>query len=198
MLISDLVNQFRNQAILVTGDTYIDHEIYGNVLRLAPEAPVPVVKVRSKRFIPGGAANIAKNISLLGGTAFLYGYFGADDASQEILYRLHLDRIQVPSSPPSPTLRLPERFRIFAANQQLLQILQKPAEQLPPPVLQPLPEFVAASALSIQVLVIYDQGYGFVTESFLDSVNSLTEQYPLKVIIDAHPEHIQWYEKAAL
>jgi D-sedoheptulose 7-phosphate isomerase len=198
MLVSDLVNQFRNQAILVTGDTYIDHEIYGNVLRLAPEAPVPVVKVESRRFIPGGAANIAKNISLLGGTAFLYGYFGADDASQEILYRLHLDRIQVPSSPPSPTLRLPERFRIFAANQQLIQILQKPAEQLPPPVLQPLPEFVAACALPLQVLVIYDQGYGFVTESFLHSVNSLTDQYPLKVIIDAHPEHIQWYQKAAL
>ena len=73
MLVSELVNQFRNQAILITGDTYIDHEIYGSVLRLAPEAPVPVVKVQSKRFVPGGAANIAKNISLLGGTAFLYG-----------------------------------------------------------------------------------------------------------------------------
>ena len=107
MLVSDLVNQFKEQSILVTGDTYIDYEIYGEVLRLAPEAPVPVVKVKSKRFIPGGGANIAKSISLLGGNAFLYGYFGADEASQEILDRLHLDKIRVPSSPPSPTLRLP-------------------------------------------------------------------------------------------
>src|SRR5438876_6751783 len=98
MLVSDLVNQFKNQSILVTGDTYIDREFYGEVSRLAPEAPVPVVRVKSKRFIPGGAANVAKNISLLGGHAVLYGDFGVDQANREILERLQLDNIQVPSS----------------------------------------------------------------------------------------------------
>ena len=75
MLTQDVVNQFRHQTILVAGDTYVDREIYGDVLRLAPEAPVPVVKVKSKRFVPGGAANVAKNIALLGGKAILCGSF---------------------------------------------------------------------------------------------------------------------------
>ncbi len=85
MLTQDVVNQFRHQTILVAGDTYVDREIYGDVLRLAPEAPVPVVKVKSKRFVPGGAANVAKNIALLGGKAILCGSFEKDDVSKRPL-----------------------------------------------------------------------------------------------------------------
>jgi rfaE bifunctional protein kinase chain/domain len=198
MLISDLVNQFKSQSILVSGDTYIDREIYGEVLRLAPEAPVPVVRVKSKRFVPGGAANVAKNIALLGGNVFLYGDFGVDQVDREILERLQLDNIQIPSSTRVAASRLPERYRIFAANQQLIQILRKPARETSATALQPLSEFIAACPSPIQALVIYDQGYGFVTERLLQAVAALMELYPLKVIIDGHPEHVQWYQRADL
>lgn len=198
MLVSDLVNQFKHQSILVSGDTYVDREIYGEVSRLAPEAPVPVVRVKSKRFIPGGAANVAKNISLLGGKAFLYGDFGLDQVNREIMERLQLDNIQLPLSYQAADSRLVERYRIFAANQQLLQILRKPVRETSATALPPLSEFVAACPNPIQTLVIYDQGYGFVTERFLQAVSALMEQYPLKVIIDGHPEHVRWYQKADL
>jgi len=198
MLVSDLVNQFKNQSILVTGDTYIDREIYGEVSRLAPEAPVPVVRVKSKRFIPGGAANVAKNISLLGGNALLYGNFGVNEVNREILERLRLDNIHVPSSHRAADSQLPERYRIFAANQQLIQILRKPGREASATALQPLSEFIAAYRSPIQALVIYDQGYGFVVEQLLQAVSALTDQYPLKVIIDGHPEHVPWYQKADL
>ncbi len=198
MLVSELVNQFKHQSILVTGDTYVDREIYGDVLRLAPEAPVPVVRTNTKRFVPGGAANVAKNIGLLGGNVLLYGTFGADEASRAILQRLRADHIQIPSSAVSQDFRLPERYRIFAANQQLIQVLQKPVPGVSQSVLEPLSEFVATSSLPVQALVVYDQGYGFVTENHLRAVSLLREHYPLKVIIDGHPDHIQWYLEAAL
>ena len=149
MLVSDLVNQFKHQSILVMGDTYIDCEIYGSVSRLAPEAPVPVVKVNSKRFIPGGAANVAKNISLLGGHAVLYGDFGDDQANLEINQWLRSNDSQTSSPAFSISSRLPERYRIFASNQQLVQILKKPSKLLSRGAFRPLNEFVAASPVPI-------------------------------------------------
>lgn len=198
MLVSDLVNQFKHQSILVTGDTYIDCEIYGGVSRLAPEAPVPVVKVNSQRFIPGGAANVAKNIVLLGGQAVLYGDFGGDKTNLEINQWLSSNDRQTSSPALSMSSRLPERYRIFASNQQLLQILKKPSKQSSGKALQPLAEFAASSLAPIQALVIYDQGYGFVTEELLQSVAALTEQYPVKVIVDADPNHVRSYRRADL
>jgi D-sedoheptulose 7-phosphate isomerase len=198
MLVSDLVNQFKHQSILVTGDSYVDCEIYGDVARLAPEAPVPVVKVNSKRFIPGGAANVARNVSLLGGHAALYGDFGSEKANLEINRWLCSDGRQSSSPALSTNSRLPERYRIFASNQQLVQIVKKPSKPHPGETSQPLAEFVAACPAPIQALVIYDQGYGFVTENLLKSVATLTEQYPLKVIVDADPNHIQSYLRADL
>jgi D-sedoheptulose 7-phosphate isomerase len=198
MLVSTLVNQFKHQSVVVTGDSYVDCEIYGDVARLAPEAPVPVVKVHSKRFIPGGAANVAKNISLLGGQAVLYGDFGEETANLEINRWLCSDDRQTSSPAFSVGSRLPERYRIFASNQQLLQILKKPSKTQSGGSLQPLAELVATNPAPIQALVVYDQGYGFVTDELLQSVAALSEQYPLKVIIDADPNHVQSYLRADL
>src|SRR5215831_10872826 len=143
MLVSTLVNQFKHQSVVVTGDSYVDCEIYGDVTRLAPEAPVPVVKVNSKRFVPGGAANVAKNISLLGGQAVLYGDFGGDKANLEVNRWLCSDDHQSTSTAFSAGSRLPERYRIFASNQQLVQILKKPSKTQSGGSLRPLAEFVA-------------------------------------------------------
>ncbi len=198
MLVSDLVNQFNQQSILVTGDTYIDCEIYGTVARLAPEAPVPVVKVNSRRLVPGGAANVAKNIALLGAHVILYGDFGSEETNLEIKEWLQSSDSSKCSLTRTTQSRLPERYRIFASSQQLLQILKNPSKSSSRQSLQPLAEFVASSPAPVQGLVIYDQGYGSVTEQLVEAVAALAEQYPLKVIVDADPNHVHWYRRADL
>ena len=198
MLPSEFVNHCKGQCILVTGDTHIDREIYGEVHRLAPDSPVPILQISSKRYIPGGAANVARNISLLGGTALLYGFFEGDDTSHEILQTLQHDGIQVMSSPPSAPFRLPERRRIFAANHQLIQILQRPSIDNYADCLPSLSEFVANLQTPLKTVVVYDQGYGFVTQSLLASVEALAKERQLTVIIDANPEHLAWYPQANL
>jgi D-sedoheptulose 7-phosphate isomerase len=196
MLISELVNQFKNQAVLVVGDTYIDREIYGKVTRLAPEAPVPVVKVSAKRFLPGGAANVAKNITQLGGKALLHGAFGEDAQSREMAEWLRADSIQFPENKVSEACLLPERYRIFAANQQLIQLLKRAPAQMQGNAAPALGKFLGASG-PVQAIVIYDQGYGFVTRELLQAVQDLRDQ-GVKVIVDAHPAHVAWYGGAHL
>lgn len=198
MLPLALVSQFKNQCVLIAGDTHIDREVYGDVHRLAPEGPVPVLQITSKRAIPGGAANLARNISKLGGRAALYGFFEEDETSQEILSELRGEGIQVLSAPRSTPFRLPERRRFFASNHQLIQILQRPVIDHYVDSLTPLGEFISQLPSQPGMVVIYDQGYGFVTRELLDSVEALAQDQQLKVIIDAHPEHISWYPRANL
>lgn len=198
MLPLSLVSQFKDQCVLIAGDTHIDREVYGDVHRLAPESPVPVLQITSKRAIPGGAANVARNISRLGGQAALYGFFEGDEASREILGELREEGVQVLSAPPTAPYRLPERRRFFASNHQLIQILQRPAIDHYADSLPPLGEFTSELPGRPRTVVVYDQGYGFVTRSLLDSVEALARDQGLKVVIDAHPEHVRWYPRADL
>ena len=197
MFVQDIVDQFESQSILVTGDTYLDRELYGNVTRLSPEAPVPVVKITSRRTIPGGAANVAKNISSLGGKAILIGLFGEDPLSQEIARELPSENIKLLNLSPS-NYRLPEKYRIFASNQQLLQMFQRTMDPVGMPVLPPVLELLDAAEIQGKVLVVYDQGYGFVNQLLMESLVHITQSRKLKLFIDANPNHVSWYGKASL
>ncbi len=196
MLTPDLVNQFRNQTIVVAGDTYVDREFYGDVFRLAPEAPVPVLKVKSKRLIPGGATNVAKNIALLGAKVVLCSGLGDHRSSRELLAELP-NNVEFLALSPNSLSPPPERYRLFAANQQLLQIVNRPASQSEMAVGLHFAELLRTKAFERQVLVIYDQGYGFVTQELLQAASEI-ERSGVRVIIDANPAHAEWYGKAAL
>ncbi|MCI0421989.1 MAG: PfkB family carbohydrate kinase [Acidobacteria bacterium] len=198
MLTQDLVNQFGRQTILVAGDTYVDREIYGEVLRLAPEAPVPVVKVKSKRSVPGGAANVAKNIALLGGKVILCGNFAEDAVSRELWQGLPSENVGCLTASPGLDFRLPERYRIFAANQQLLQMWSRPGNAKGVPLPQSFMELASTGETRAQVLVVYDQGYGAVDADLLRAIDDLRGHSSIKVVIDAHPEHVSWYGAAEL
>lgn len=198
MLTQDVVNQFRHQTILVAGDTYVDREIYGDVLRLAPEAPVPVVKVTSKRCVPGGAANVAKNIAQLGGKAILCGNFAEDAVSRELWQGLPSEKIGFLRETPAHVFRLPERYRIFAANHQLLQMLNNPGRVGETPLSRSFIELVGTGETEAQVLVVYDQGYGAVDADLMRAITGVRARSLMKVLIDAHPQHVSWYGAADL
>ena len=69
---------WRNTRVLVIGDLMLDRYIWGDVARISPEAPVPIVRAVHHNERPGGAANVAMNIIGLGGKATLFGFFGED------------------------------------------------------------------------------------------------------------------------
>ena len=89
---------FEGRRVLVVGDVMLDEHIQGQVRRLSPEAPVPIVEIQSRRFHPGGAANVASNISSLGGSALLAGI---------------IDSISVPASLAITSLLRNISFKLF-------------------------------------------------------------------------------------
>src|SRR5213596_3483841 len=79
-----LLETARQTRILVLGDVMLDQFLWGRVARISPEAPVPVVEFERESFMPGGAANVARNLADLNAPTELFGVVGQDDAAKKL------------------------------------------------------------------------------------------------------------------
>jgi rfaE bifunctional protein kinase chain/domain len=107
--------------VLVTGDVMLDRYWFGEVERISPEAPVPVVKIARSEERPGGAANVARNASALGAQATLLSVVGGDEAGAALLKLLEGDRVRS-SLLRDPALATTVKLRVIGRQQQLLRI----------------------------------------------------------------------------
>ncbi len=82
--LAGLLGRFAACRVLVVGDVMLDRYVHGDVQRISPEAPIPVLKAQTRRTVLGGAANVAQNVAALGAQALLVGAVGMDDAATEI------------------------------------------------------------------------------------------------------------------
>ncbi len=111
----------RNARILVVGDVMLDRYWFGDVSRISPEAPVPVVKVERSEERPGGAANVARNIAALEARVALLSVVGTDEAGKA-LARLLADSAIDASLHEDPQLNTTVKLRVLGRQQQLLRI----------------------------------------------------------------------------
>lgn len=111
----------RHARVLVVGDVMLDRYWFGEVSRISPEAPVPVVKVERTEERPGGAANVARNIAALGAQATLLSVVGADEAGAA-LARLLTDAAIDASLHEDAQLSTTVKLRVIGRQQQLLRI----------------------------------------------------------------------------
>ncbi len=82
--VKQLLTAARQARILVVGDLMLDQFIWGHVSRISPEAPVPVVEFVSESDMPGGAANVARNLSALKVPTSIFGLLGQDEAGRRL------------------------------------------------------------------------------------------------------------------
>ncbi len=112
---------FSRAKVLVAGDVMLDRYWFGDVSRISPEAPVPVVLVKRAEERPGGAANVARNVTALGGGATLLSVVGDDEAASTLEKLLGADRVRT-SLHRDPQLSTTVKLRVIGQQQQLLRI----------------------------------------------------------------------------
>jgi D-beta-D-heptose 7-phosphate kinase / D-beta-D-heptose 1-phosphate adenosyltransferase len=112
---------WNSKRLMVVGDVMLDKYIWGEVGRISPEAPVPVVRAKDYSHHPGGAANVAMNLARLGAQTIVVGYTGADENGKLLLDALTSNGIvsHCVESPESPTVT---KLRILGGKQQMLRL----------------------------------------------------------------------------
>ena len=110
-----------NARVLVVGDVMLDRYWFGEVSRISPEAPVPVVHVSRTEERPGGAANVARNVAALGGHASLLSVVGVDEAAQSLNALLKAGNVHAVLHPDA-SLDTTVKLRVIGRQQQLLRV----------------------------------------------------------------------------
>ena len=185
--------------VAVIGDLMLDVYLEGEVERISPEAPVPVVRLVSERAVAGGAANVAANIAHLGGQVDLAGVAGSDDAFatlKDLLARhggVALDRIVEDTS--AATTR---KTRILGHKQQIARIDQERRGPLPPAIDALLADSAGAAVAQADIAVVSDYGKGAVSDRVLAAVMAAAAQANVRVVVDPKRRDLAAYRGAAI
>jgi len=116
------IERFSNAKVLCVGDVMLDHFIYGDVNRISPEAPIPVVRVHHERSMLGGAGNVVRNLSSLGAQAVLLTVVGADGAADLIAQELSALPNCVLHTVADQDRKTSVKTRYISGTQQLLRV----------------------------------------------------------------------------
>jgi rfaE bifunctional protein kinase chain/domain len=186
-----LVSVWEGADVLVLGDVMLDRYLWGNVSRISPEAPVPVVEVQRETVRLGGAANVAHNVLSLGGRVRLLGVVG-EDLSAALLRSELSDRgvsaegLLVDRGRPT-TLKT----RIVARSQHVVRADQENGAELDASLARALTDAAVSALSEASAVVISDYGKGVVTAALLDRL--LPEARRRKVPVCVDPKDIHFF-----
>lgn len=189
-----IISRFSKMRILVVGDLILDEFLWGEVSRISPEAPVPVVWVRSESFMPGGAANVANNIHALEGDVHLAGVVGMDERGRiltEVLRKKGLDVEGIVIDGERPTTL---KTRVIAHHQQVVRIDKEKRDGLSEGLIDQIIDYVREIIDRIDAVIIEDYGKGVITPQLLQEVLRLSKRHKKIVTVDPKEEHFNYYK----
>jgi D-glycero-beta-D-manno-heptose-7-phosphate kinase len=179
--------------VLVVGDVMLDRYWFGNVERISPEAPVPVVHVQRTEERPGGAANVARNVAALGGQATLLSVVGDDDAGRALTALLTKENVktQFHKDPQLPTT---VKLRVIGRQQQLIRIdFETPPSR---EVLEDKLDEFESLVDAIDVVILSDYGKGGLTH--VAKMVDVAKRHGKRVLIDPKGDDYSKYRGATL
>ncbi len=192
----EIVRRMRRARVAVVGDVMLDRYIWGQVDRISPEAPVPVVAVAETSVRPGGAANVAWNLGALGVRAALAGVVGKDGSGRELAALIRSKGLSVASLVADPRRPTTEKIRIVAHSQQVVRADFESAEPLGDAVLARLLAAVRSALKGAGAVVVSDYGKGVVAEAVMDTVRASCAPRRVPFLIDPKEGHFSLYRGA--
>ena len=182
--IKEKIKLFRNKHILVIGDVMLDKYINGNVSRLSPEAPVPVVDVKNKFFHAGGAANVARNINGLGGKVTLIGLIGDDDHGEALKTILKQDNGISQELIQHNSINTTVKTRILGNNQQLIRLDEEKKIKLNKIIINKILEKIKKNGNSIDGIIIQDYDKGLINDNLVSEIILYASKKDILIYVD--------------
>lgn len=195
----DILTRAQGRAVLVVGDCMLDHYLLGEVGRISPEAPVPVVRVLSERQTAGGAGNVARNLAALGAKPFLLSAVG-DDAAGSLLASIlesgNVEAVLAREADRPTTIKT----RIIAQNQQVVRVDRESAAPLGEGARRLLAEALGRLVPKMDAVVVSDYAKGVIGPEIMRALFAARdgrEKHPL-ILVDPKPANRAFYAGADL
>ncbi len=175
--------------VAVLGDIMLDHFIWGKVGRISPEAPVPVVELERESFMPGGAGNVARNLTSLRVPAQVFGVIGKDLAGRQLRMLLDQQGVACEGLINHNARQTSVKTRVVAHKQQVVRIDREVRDGLEPPLVRRILSALEHSIRNLAAVIIGDYGKGVVTQALLDGVKQLCHENGVWLSFDPKPVH---------
>ncbi|MDI9401461.1 MAG: bifunctional heptose 7-phosphate kinase/heptose 1-phosphate adenyltransferase [Limisphaerales bacterium] len=185
----EILNTLPRTRILVLGDLILDRYIWGDVKRISPEAPVPIVHFARETTVPGGAANVARNLAQLGARVLPAGAVGCDDSGAALKHLLERDQIPVDAILELLDYPTPTKTRILASGQQLLRLDREERLRLSPSAEIKLRNDILRLLPEAKAFIIADYNKGILTQELLDFVKQECQARGVWLSLDPKPSH---------
>jgi D-glycero-beta-D-manno-heptose-7-phosphate kinase len=188
----------RGLSVLVVGDVMLDEFIWGRVVRISPEAPVPVVEVTGQSFHLGGAGNVAANIRALGGEAVLAGAIGQDAAGgrvEDALREAGVRSALALSRGGRPTT---VKTRIVAHHQQIVRADREQSDDLEGALEKALVACVRDALPTCAAVVLSDYQKGAITPKVVKTVLDQARRLEVPVLVDPKVRHFGRYRRVTV
>ncbi len=180
----EIIEQFSQKSVLVIGDIMLDNYIFGDINRISPEAPVPVLTQTTEKRTLGGAANVAENLCKLANKVYLAGVIGNDEngtSLKNLLVREGIDRSAVILDSERHTTI---KTRLIAQDQQIARIdkekKQKISNTIENKIIQATKEIID----NVQAIVLSDYAKGVLTPSLCKEIIHLANEKNIPIIVD--------------
>lgn len=195
--LKEAVHRFDSSCLLVAGDIMLDQFVWGDVSRISPEAPVPVVEVQKETMLLGGAANVANNLRAMGSPVILGGVVGKDvmgEDLRELARSRGIDTAAVVDGIRPTTIKT----RIIARGQQVVRVDRENNNSLNDSSIKALAEAFERLAPGIDGIIVSDYAKGVVSARFMDELRKISGERGVPLLVDPKPAHSYLYHGVTL
>ena len=180
------MNNFKQKNILIIGDIMLDKYIFGHIDKISPEAPVPVLELKSRNIKPGGAANVALNIQSLGSNPILFSILGDDRDGNVLLKLLKEKGIETKYMLRNHKKRTTVKTRIMANGQHILRIDEENTETVDDKMTEFLIDVfdMAIDENTIDGIILQDYDKGLLEEKFINHIIKKGKEKNILIAVD--------------
>ncbi|MBI2821529.1 MAG: D-glycero-beta-D-manno-heptose-7-phosphate kinase [Acidobacteria bacterium] len=190
--------RFSGKRVLVAGDVMLDEFVYGEVCRISPEAPIPVLEVREETFHLGGAANVARNILALGASPLLVGVIGGDGDSARVLQEMRELKMECGGLVLSAGRKTTKKTRIIARTQQVCRADREDRTPLSRDEQRAIASLLAIHIPQSDGVVVSDYAKGMITRETFSLIASICRRHKKLLVVDPKLKNFLLYRDATV
>ena len=196
--VTTLIEAMRHRRIVVVGDAMLDIYLIGDVERISPEAPVPVVTVHDRRYALGGAANVAANAAAIGADVTLGAAIGDDRRGEQLRTELAAAGIRDDGLLVVPARPTTSKTRVVARNQQLVRIDEEENALLERDALGDLMHRLKRALKHADAVLLEDYNKGVLAPSIIETSLRLARTRGIPSVVDPKYKHFFDYKGATV